>query len=134
MTPSMIAIVDALPLTPTGKLDRAALATAIVDVGASSAPSGRVAPRTEMEQALLQVWSDVLKRDAAELSVLDNFLALGGHSLAGIRILGKLSRQFGVRLPLRTLFEAPTIESLAELVTIERELAGLEEQQGTPRS
>jgi acyl carrier protein len=87
-----------------------------------------------MEQALLQIWADVLKRDAGQISVTDDFLALGGHSLAGIRILGKVSRQFGVRLPLRALFDTPTIASLAELVEVERELAALEAPSEAPRS
>lgn len=128
MIPATVGVVHALPRTSSGKLDRAALAASFTDAGRESAGATHTAPRTEMERALLQIWADVLKRDAADIGVTDNFLALGGHSLAGIRILGKLSRQFGVRLPLRTLFEAPTIESLAELVTIERELAELDTQ------
>jgi len=66
----------------------------------------------------------VLKKE--NVGVTQNFITLGGHSLLAIRVLGKLSRQFGVRFPLRTLFDAPTIEALAELVDIEVKLAALE--------
>jgi acyl carrier protein len=70
-----------------------------------------VAPRTETEKALAAIWVEVLKRE--QIGVTDNFLALGGHSLLAIRVLGRISKTFGVRLPLRTLFETPTVEALA---------------------
>ena len=66
---------------------------------------------------------DVLKRDS--IGVTDDFIALGGHSLLAIRVLGRLSRKFGVRLPLRTLFDAPTVEQLSEIVDLERQLAAI---------
>ncbi|HTK49573.1 MAG TPA: phosphopantetheine-binding protein, partial [Gemmatimonadaceae bacterium] len=64
--------------------------------------------------------AEVLKREP--IGVTDNFLALGGHSLLAIRVLGRISKTFGVRLPLRTLFETPTIEALA--AAIDRARAG----------
>jgi acyl carrier protein len=60
----------------------------------------------------------VLKRE--QIGVTDNFIALGGHSLLAIRVLGRISKTFGVRLPLRTLFDAPTIEQLAPRIEAER--------------
>jgi acyl carrier protein len=63
---------------------------------------------------LARIWEEVLKRDRVGLR--DNFLELGGHSLLAIRILGKISRALGLRLPLRVLFDAPTVEQLAQLV------------------
>ena len=78
---------------------------------------------TPTEDAIAAIWMDVLKQDA--ISVTDDFIALGGHSLLAIRVLGRLSRKFGVRLPLRTLFDAPTVAQLAEIVDVELQLAAL---------
>jgi amino acid adenylation domain-containing protein len=108
MVPSAVVLLEQLPLTANGKLDRAALP-------APDAPDASedafVAPRTETEKALAAIWTEVLKRE--QVGVTDNFLALGGHSLLAIRVLGRISKTFGVRLPLRTLFETPTVEALA---------------------
>jgi acyl carrier protein len=86
--------------------------------------SSFVAPRTDTETRLAQIWCEVLKRD--QVGVHDNFLELGGHSLFAIRMLGKITKSFGVRLPLRTLFESPTVAALGELIDIEMKLAALE--------
>jgi acyl carrier protein len=106
MVPASVMLLDALPLTANGKLDRAAL-----PLPDAAAPEDRyVAPRTPVEEQLAAIWAEVLKRD--RLGIRDNFLELGGHSLLAIRVLGKISKTFGVRLPLRTLFDAPTVEQL----------------------
>jgi len=110
MVPSTIVALAVLPLTPSGKVDRRALA----DRAPAAASDAYVGPRTQTEATLAAIWSEVLRRE--HVGVRDHFLALGGHSLLAIRILGRLSRAFGIRLPLRTLFEAPTIESLAAVV------------------
>ena len=110
MVPAMIATLEALPLTPSGKVDRRAL----LDPEPQASTDAYVAPRTETEATLATMWAEVLKRE--RVGTRDHFLALGGHSLLAIRILGKLSRGFGIRLPLRALFEAPTIETLAAVV------------------
>ena len=115
MVPSAIVLLDAMPLTPNGKLDRRALAALPLP---GTAAVGPVEPRTETERQLVVIWKDVLKRDA--IGVTDGFLELGGHSLLAIRVLGRISKQFGVRLALRTLFEAPTIERLGAVVDTER--------------
>jgi acyl carrier protein len=112
MVPAAVVILDALPLNANGKLDRLALPHP------DQAANRFVAARTETEAALARIWTDVLKRD--EIGMADNFLALGGHSLMAIRILGRISRAFGVRLPLRALFDAPTIEALARVVDAAR--------------
>jgi acyl carrier protein len=112
MVPSAVVILDALPMTPNGKIDRRALP----DPDAAST-DGYVAPRSETETALAAIWADVLKRE--RIGITESFMTLGGHSLLAIRVLGKLSRQFGVRLPLRSLFDTPTIEELAQVVDAE---------------
>jgi acyl carrier protein len=120
MVPATVVALEALPLGPNGKVDRAALPDP--DADAPEAPS-RVAPRTPTEEAIVAIWTEVLKRD--EIGVTDDFIALGGHSLLAIRVLGKLSRRFGIRLPLRVLFDAPTVAQLAELVDLELQLAAV---------
>ncbi|MEO7996610.1 MAG: amino acid adenylation domain-containing protein [Gemmatimonadaceae bacterium] len=108
MIPASIVIIEQMPLTANGKVDRAALPVP----DASKVEAGQsVAPRNEIEEQLCAIWCDVLKKDS--IGVTDNFLALGGHSLLAIRVLGRISKAFGVRLPLRTLFETPTVEALA---------------------
>jgi amino acid adenylation domain-containing protein len=116
MVPSAVVLLEQLPLTANGKLDRAKL-PAPDAVGAAQA-SAHVAPRTDTETKLAAIWSEVLKRES--IGVSDNFLTLGGHSLLAIRVLGRISKTFGVRLPLRTLFDAPTIEQLAPRIDAER--------------
>ncbi len=117
MVPSTVMFLDELPLTANGKVDRTKLPAPPGEAGA--APEF-VAPRTPAETQLAGIWADALKRE--RVGVTDNFLALGGHSLLAIRVLGKISKVFGVRMPLRTLFDAPTVEQLAVLV--EREKGG----------
>lgn len=114
MVPTVIAVVDSIPLTPNGKVDRTALLALASGADGESNAAAHVAPRSATEEALVAIWAEVFKRE--QVSVTDNFLALGGHSLLAIRALGKMSRQFGVRLPLRSLFDAPTIEQLADVV------------------
>jgi amino acid adenylation domain-containing protein len=120
MVPTSVLMLDRMPLGANGKIDRTALPNP-ADV-ASLAPRS-TAPRTATEEAIAAIWMDVLKKDA--ISVTDDFIALGGHSLLAIRVLGRLSRKFGIRLPLRTLFDAPTVAQLAEIVDVEVQLAAV---------
>lgn len=122
MQPRSIAILDGLPLNANGKLERRSLPQPDVE----PAVDARVAPRTESEAEVLQIWADALHRDPSTIGVTDDFLALGGHSLFAIRILGKVNRRFKIRLSLRTLFDAPTIAQLAEVVDLEVQLAALD--------
>ena len=116
MVPSAIVLLDALPLTANGKVDRAALPSPASDAGVST--DTHVLPRTPTEEQLCALWSEVLKKE--RIGVTDSFLALGGHSLLAIRILGRISKTFGVRLPLRTLFERPTVEAIASAIDVAR--------------
>ncbi len=96
---------DQLPLTSTGKLDRAALP-------APEAPRGNAAPTTDRQRALQAVWCEVL--GLTELGVDDSFFALGGHSLLAVRLLNKMREVAGVDLTLTEFFRTPTIRALAE--------------------
>ncbi len=113
MVPSSVMLLDALPITANGKLDRRALP----DPEAGKAVDEYVAPANDTERALATIWQDVLKKE--RIGTTESFMTLGGHSLLAIRVLGKLSRQFGVRLPLRSLFDTPTIGELARVVDAE---------------
>lgn len=111
MIPDVVTILPELPLTANGKLDRARLP----EPPASGAPErAYVAPRTPTEVAMAALWAEVLKVE--RVGVNDEFLDLGGHSIVAIRLLGKLSRAFGVRISLRTLFDGPTVAQLAATV------------------
>jgi amino acid adenylation domain-containing protein len=110
MAPSAYVLVDALPLTPNGKVDRNALlapeGTALV--------AEYVAPRNETEEALGQIWCELLHVE--RVGGRDNFFDLGGHSLLAMRLLGRIQERFGIALAVRTLFEAPTLVELAKQI------------------
>jgi amino acid adenylation domain-containing protein len=119
MVPSAVVFVEGLPLTPSGKLDRRALPEP--EWGESAAGNGDwVAPRTPVEEAIASVWGEVL--NAGRVGLRENFFELGGHSLLAARVVSRLRNLFGVEVPLRSLFESPTVEGLA--ARVERGLAG----------
>jgi amino acid adenylation domain-containing protein len=117
MVPSAFVALETFPLTPNGKLDRAALAG--MPVGEQGGPRKLTAPRTETEQRLAAIWKKLLAVD--EISVEDDFFDLGGHSLMAVRLSSEIERRLGVRLPLSALFETATIGGLAELIERERQ-------------
>jgi amino acid adenylation domain-containing protein len=114
MVPSAIVVLPALPKTPNGKLDRRALPKP----DPSSQETAFVAPRTPTEELLAGIWQQLL--DTRQIGIHDNFFELGGHSLLATRVLARLRESFAIELPLRTLFEAPTLSALAEQIDLAR--------------
>ncbi len=112
MVPSAFVRLDALPLTPNGKVDRRALPAP----GAGRGSVGRqyVAPRDPQERQLSQIWSTLLGR--SPVGATDNFFEMGGHSLLATRLISQISETFGVALPIRAVFDSPTLEGLARRV------------------
>ena len=120
MVPSIVIPMDALPLTMNGKIDRAAFP---LPAGSVAAPDTVGASLEGTELALATIWQAVLQCDRVTAS--DDFFERGGHSLLAIRILGKIYRAFGVRLPLRSLFDTPVLRDLAAVVDLEVGLAAI---------
>jgi amino acid adenylation domain-containing protein len=116
MVPASFVMLDALPLNSSGKIDRSKLPAP----GPAQRPVSAtfVAPRTQMEADLAKIWSTVLKR--TEIGVTDNFFELGGHSLLATQLLSRVRAQFNIEVPLRLLFESPTISGLAAGITERR--------------
>jgi aspartate racemase len=109
MVPSVFVKLPALPLSPTGKVDRRALAS--IKTFNREVEDAFAAPADELELKLSKIWEQVLK--VSPISVRDNFFDLGGHSLLAVRLFVEIEKAFGRNLPLATLFQAPTIERLA---------------------
>jgi amino acid adenylation domain-containing protein len=119
MIPAAFVVLDALPQTPTGKLDRRALPPPGRVRPALDAPY--VAPATEVERAIAGIWADVLEVD--EVGVHDRFLDLGGDSLLAGRVLSRLAALIGMDLPRRALLGAATAAEMAQ-VTLDHMLEG----------
>lgn len=112
MVPAAFMFLDHLPLTANHKLDRARLPA--VDPAAIDYDGRRVAPRDPIELQIAQIWQDLL--GAREIGVTDSFFDVGGHSLLALRLLTRIEQRFECKVPLAALFEAPTIEHLANVV------------------
>ncbi|MDI1475045.1 non-ribosomal peptide synthetase [Polyangium sp. y55x31] len=112
MVPSTFTVLNAIPLTANGKVDRAALPMPTKGRSATRARGG--APRSPTEITITHIWQDALGTEA--VGIRDDFFELGGHSLMATRVIGRMRDAFGVHVPLRILFERPTIELLAEHV------------------
>jgi thioesterase domain-containing protein/acyl carrier protein len=111
MVPAVFVAMVKLPLTPNGKVDRKSLPAPAQQ---ASVKNDYVAPRDATEQLLAQIWANVLK--VKRVGLHDNFFGLGGHSLLAVRITVEIEKRAGMRLPLATLLQAPTIAELAEIL------------------
>ena len=109
MVPSAVVPLDAFPLLPNGKVDRAAL-----PAPQRPGDAGGAAPSTATEEALLAIWQEVI--GLADIGVDEDFFALGGHSLMATQVIARVRSGMGVHLPLHTLFTAPTVAALAAVV------------------
>jgi acyl carrier protein len=109
MLPSAIVTIQELPLTPNGKVDRQALP--LPDLSAAEANANFVAPRTALEETLAGIWRETLA--VPQVGVESNFFDLGGHSLLATRVVSQIRERCGIELPLRVLFESPTVAALA---------------------
>ena len=131
MVPSSVMVLARLPLTPNGKLDRAALP----EPNQGMLRTGElVAPRTDVEKGLITIWQSVLGIE--QIGITDNFFELGGHSLLATQVISRIRTQYTIDLPVRTLFESPTVAQLAPVVTTTQrttELATLPSLQPMPR-
>ncbi|MFQ5853284.1 MAG: amino acid adenylation domain-containing protein, partial [Candidatus Binatia bacterium] len=113
MIPTAFVMLEALPLTPNGKVDRKVLP--VPDQSRPELQVVFVAPRTPVEEVLAGIWVEVLGLD--QVGTHDNFFELGGHSLLATQVISRVFSTFQVELPLRTLFEKPTVEDLARVIT-----------------
>jgi acyl carrier protein len=109
MLPSAFITIKEIPLTANGKVDRRALPQPEeIDVETSAS---FIAPRSEMEELVADIWREIL--GIKQVGVESNFFDLGGHSLLATRVMNRIRERCGVELPLRVLFETPTVASLA---------------------
>jgi len=116
MLPSAIVLMDAFPLTHNGKINRRALPEPQDD---DSRSGSYVAPATPTEELLAGIWADVLKKE--RVGAADNFFELGGHSLLATQLVSRIRDAFNVELPLRDLFEQPTVAYLAQVIDSRRD-------------
>jgi amino acid adenylation domain-containing protein len=115
MMPTVFIWLSELPLTPSGKVDRRTLARMRISAVAAER---HVPPRNELECEIAALWREVLRVE--QVGVEDNFFELGGHSLLATQVVSRLRAAFGIELPLRRLFESPTVSALAAAVETAR--------------
>jgi amino acid adenylation domain-containing protein len=114
MVPAVYHRLDRLPITPNGKIDRKALPAP--DNVPHAELRAIVPPRGPIEEAVVAVWAEVLAQPPASIGIHDSFFDLGGHSLLATRLGSRLRDLFGVEMPLRVLFEAPTVAAVASWI------------------
>jgi amino acid adenylation domain-containing protein len=119
MMPSVFMFLDTMPRTPSGKVDRRALPAP--DADHIQLDTEFVPPSNPTEELLASIWADVL--GVGQVGIHDNFFELGGHSLLALRLFGKMEQAFGTTFPLATLFEAPTVKDLSNIIDQKQSLA-----------
>ena len=117
MVPWGFVRLPALPLTPNGKVDRQHLPKP--EAGRPELEQAYTAPQTKVEEQLAAIWAEVLSVE--RVGIHDNFFELGGHSLMATRVVSRVKRGLDVEVPLRSLFETPTIIGLAARIQSLRE-------------
>lgn len=123
MVPSEFAFLDALPLTPSGKVDRRALPE--IGVVAAGRSAEYVAPRNETEKGIAAIWAEVL--GVERVGIRDDFFDLGGHSLMATQVIARVRSTYEAQIPLHLLFATPTVEALAAAVAENRTATADEE-------
>ncbi|MGZ4113199.1 MAG: non-ribosomal peptide synthetase, partial [Tumebacillaceae bacterium] len=112
MVPSAFVWMESMPLTANGKTDLRALPAP--DLSLIGSDRKYVAPRTPVEEMLAGIWADVLHVE--QIGMADNFFELGGHSLLATQVMSRVNEAFGLQMPLRHLFESPTVAAFAEQI------------------
>jgi amino acid adenylation domain-containing protein len=116
MLPAAFVVLDTLPLTANGKVDQKALPPPNLNIVRETSPT--VAPTTSLEAALVELWMQLLGRN--QVGIHDNFFELGGHSLLATQLVSRIRDRFQMELPLRSVFETPTIAELAQKIEASR--------------
>jgi amino acid adenylation domain-containing protein len=111
MVPPYFAVLEKMPLTPNGKVDRKALPEPEVKSGKNYVP-----PRNETENLLAEIWAEVLAIDKEQIGIHDNFFLLGGHSLKAVALIGRICKALSVEISINELFERPTIEGISHCI------------------
>jgi acyl carrier protein len=124
MAPSTFVLLDQLPLTATGKLDRAALPEP--NHSHRERGSALTAPRNAVEEALVEIFTEVLGIE--KIGIHDNFFDFGGHSLLATRVVALIRKMFNTELPLRNFFENPTVAEIAEFLKSHEPVPGRMEE------
>ena len=129
MIPSYFVEIDAVPLTPGGKVDRKVLPAPAMEAGTDYR-----APGNELEKRLVEIWSEILSIDKNVIGIDDNFFEIGGHSLRATILASRLHKEFNVNIRLIELFSIPTVIGIANLISIsksrrERIIAASEERE-----
>jgi nonribosomal peptide synthetase DhbF len=114
MIPARVTILDALPLTPYGKIDRKALPPPAAR-GPQTDGAGAKEPDSDLKNSIAKIWKELL--GVPRVSIDSDFFAIGGHSLLAIRLQIRLRDELGMRVSMAGIVQAPTIQGLAEAVT-----------------
>jgi amino acid adenylation domain-containing protein/non-ribosomal peptide synthase protein (TIGR01720 family) len=122
MVPSYLMRLESLPLSPNGKIDRNALPE--IDAGQSRISAEYVAPRNEVEEKIAVIFRDIL--GISKIGVYDNFFELGGHSLKATQAVFRIRKELGIDMPLRTIFDEPTIDKIARAAGVSSRLRPIE--------